>query len=75
MTTTYHIHVNELSMELLNSIKTAFKDKTGNIIVTDGVDASDNESLRKYLADDDSFQFWMAKEEDLYEDYKRKRYS
>ena len=75
MTTTYHIHVNDLSVELINSIRAAFKDKTVDIIVTDGVDASDNESLRKYLADEDSFQFWMAKEEDLYEDYKKKRSS
>ena len=73
MTTTYHLHVNDLSVELLNSIKAAFKDKTVDIIVTDKMDASDNESLRKYLADEDSFQFWMAKEEDLNEDYKKKK--
>ena len=73
MTTTYHIHVNDLSMELLNSIKTAFKDKTVDIIVTDGVEVGDTESMRKYLADNDSFQFWMSKEEDLYEDYKKKK--
>ena len=73
MTTTYHLHVNDLSLELLNSIKAAFKDKTVDIIVTDAADASDNESLRKYLADEDSFKFWMAKEEDLYEDYKKKK--
>jgi hypothetical protein len=41
MVTTYRLHVNELSEELLNSIKAAFKDKTVEIIVTDAVDETD----------------------------------
>ena len=38
MTTTYHLNVNELSIELLNSIKAAFKDKTVDITVSESMD-------------------------------------
>ena len=38
MTTTYHLNVNELSVELLNSIKAAFKDKNIDITVTEASD-------------------------------------
>ena len=38
MTTTYHLNVNELSVELLNSIKAAFKDKTIDITVSESID-------------------------------------
>lgn len=38
MITTYHLHVNELSAELLDSIKAAFRNKTVRIIVTDAED-------------------------------------
>lgn len=72
MTTTYRLHVNDLSVELINTIKAAFKDKTVDIIVTDKLDATDHEAIRKYMADEDSFPFWMLEEEDLYEDIKRK---
>lgn len=65
MTTTYHLHVNELSVELLNSIKAAFKDKRIEITVSDEIT---NENQRTY-ADEDSFNFWMVKEEDIYQDY------
>ncbi len=53
MVTTYRLHVNELSMELINSIKAAFKDKTVEIIVTDSVDETEyllaTEANRKSL--------------------------
>lgn len=71
MVTTYRINVNELSMELINSIKAAFKDKTVEIIVSDEV--NETEALRKYPADEDSFKFWMAEEEDIYQDYLKKK--
>ena len=73
MITTYRLHVNDLSLELLNSIKAAFKDKNVEIIVSDEVKETDTESLRTYAADEDSFKFWIAGEEDLYEDYKKKK--
>lgn len=41
MTTTYRLNVNELSNELLNSIKAAFKDKAVEIIVTEALDETD----------------------------------
>jgi hypothetical protein len=41
MTTTYHLNVNELSVELINSIKAAFKDKTVDITVSESIDETD----------------------------------
>ena len=41
MTATYHLNVNELSLELLQSIKTAFKDKTIDITVSESMDETD----------------------------------
>ncbi|MBS1584231.1 MAG: hypothetical protein JSS82_01590 [Bacteroidetes bacterium] len=38
MITTYHLNVNELSLELLNSIKAAFKDKNIEITVMEAQD-------------------------------------
>ena len=37
MTTTYRLYVNDLTVDLLNSIKKAFKDKTAEITGTDEV--------------------------------------
>lgn len=71
MTTTYRLHVNELTMELLNNIKSTFKDKTVEIIISD--ELNDSESIRRYTADEDSFKFWMAEEEDHYQDYLKKK--
>ena len=71
MTTTYRLHISELTEELINSIKTAFKDKTVEIVVSDEV--NETETLRKYASDEDSFKFWMAEEEDLYQDYLKKK--
>ena len=55
MTTIYRLHVNELSVEVINSIKAAFKDKTVEIIVTDAVDETEyllaTEANRKHLFD------------------------
>ncbi len=68
MTTTYRLHVNELSVNLLDSIKVAFKDKVVEIVVSDEVN---NENVRTY-ADEDSFKFWMVEEEDIYQDYLKK---
>ena len=59
MTTTYRLHINDLTTELLDSIKAKFRDKEIKIIVSD--DANETKS---------AFEFWAAKEEDLYEDYK-----
>jgi len=72
MITTYRIHVNDLSVELLNSIKEAFKDKKVEIIVSDEIKETDHDALRNY-ADEDSFKFWMVEEEDLYQDYLKKK--
>jgi hypothetical protein len=53
MTTTYRLHVSELSADLINSIQTAFKNKTVEIIVTDVIDETDyllaTEANRKSL--------------------------
>ncbi len=53
MVTIYRLHVNELSEELLNSIKAAFKNKTVEIIVTDTIDETEyllaTEANRKSL--------------------------
>lgn len=38
MTSTYRLNVNELSQDLLNSIKAAFKDKVVEITVTEALD-------------------------------------
>jgi hypothetical protein len=55
MTTIYRLHVNELSVEVINSIKAAFKDKTVEIIVTDSVDETEyllaTGANRKHLFD------------------------
>jgi hypothetical protein len=72
MTTTYYMHVNDITMELLNSIKAAFKDKEVEIIVTDKAD--DTETLRNYPADEDAFGFWRV-EEDVYQEYLNKKKS
>lgn len=71
MTTTYRLHINELTEDLLNSIKAAFKDKTVEIVVSDEI--SETDSIRSYAADEDSFKFWMVEEEDLYQDYAKKK--
>ena len=72
MVTTYRIHINELTVELLDSIKAAFKDKSVEIIVTDEI-SNDHLQLRNYNSDEESFRFWMAEEEDLYQDYLKKK--
>ncbi|MBI5858081.1 MAG: hypothetical protein HZB42_10600 [Sphingobacteriales bacterium] len=56
---------------MVKSIKTAFKDKTVEIIVSD--EMNETETIRKYTTDEDSFKFWMAKEEDLYQDYQKNK--
>ena len=71
MTTTYRLHINELTEDLLNSIKAAFKDKTVEIVVSDEINES--ETIRSYIADEDSFKFWMVEEENLYQDYLKKK--
>lgn len=58
MITTYRLHANELSVELINSIKAAFKDKTVKIVVSDEIDESNN-----------AFGVWTNEEEDIYQDY------
>jgi hypothetical protein len=73
MITTYRLHTSELTVDLLNSIKVAFKNKTVEIVVSDEV--NEIETFRKYSADEDSFKFWMAEEEDLYQDYLKKKSS
>lgn len=72
MVTTCRLHINELTVELLDSIKAAFKDKSVEIIVTDEI-GSDSTQLRNYNSDEESFRFWMAEEEDLYQDYLTKK--
>lgn len=68
MKTSYHLHINDLNESLLASIKAAFKDRTVEIVVSDEVKNSD-EDLRNTFADEESFNFWQAEEEDLYQDY------
>lgn len=68
MTTTYRLHVSELSADLISSIRAGFKGKVVEIVVSDEVDKTDTDTIRKYTADEDSFKFWIA-EEDLYQDY------
>lgn len=55
MTTTYRLHVSELSADLISSIQAAFKNKTVEIVVTDTIDETDyllaNEANRKHLYD------------------------
>ncbi len=41
MTSTYRLNVNELSMDLLSSIRAAFKDKEIEITVTEAIDETD----------------------------------
>ena len=71
MITTYKIHITELTEELLNSIKATFKDKRVEIIVSDEID-EDDLLLAKDYSDAESFKFWLAEEEDLYQDYLKK---
>ncbi len=53
MTTTYRLHVNELTVDLVKSIKSAFKGKTVEITVSDTLDETGyllaNEANRKSL--------------------------
>ena len=58
MTTTYRLHINELREDLRNSIKTAFKDKTVEIVVSDEINEPEG-----------SFDFWKNDKENLYQDY------
>jgi hypothetical protein len=71
MITTYRLHINDLTTELLDSIKAKFKGREVEIIISDEVKEKEADSIRNYAADEDSFRFWMAEEEDLYEDYKK----
>ena len=71
MTTTYRLHITELTEDLLNSIKAAFKDKTVEIVVSDEI--SETETIRNYAADEAGFKFWMVEQEDLYQDYLKKK--
>ena len=41
MITTYQMDVNELTVEVINSIKAAFKNKTINITVSEAMDETD----------------------------------
>lgn len=41
MTSTYRLNVNELSMDLISSIRAAFKDKDIEITVTEAIDETD----------------------------------
>jgi hypothetical protein len=53
MTTTYRLHVNELTADLVQSIQAAFKGKIVEITVSDTLDETDyllaNEANRKNL--------------------------
>lgn len=53
MVTTYRIHVNELSTELLESIKATFKNKTVDIVVAEAADETAyllaNEANRRHI--------------------------
>lgn len=72
MVTRYQLHVNDLSVELLDSIKAAFKDKNVEIIVSDEIKETETDTIRTYTVDEESFKFWMLEEEDLYQDYLKK---
>ena len=72
MITTYRLHINDLTAELIDSIKAKFSGKEIQIIISDEI-KDESENIRNYTSDEDSFKFWMAKEEDLYEDYKKKK--
>lgn len=58
MTTTYRLHISELTEDLLNSIKAAFKDKTVEIVVSDEINETES-----------AFEFWNNEKENLYQDY------
>lgn len=47
--------------------------KPCKVIVTFIEDESDIESIRRYAGDDDAFNFWKMEEEDLYQDYLKKK--
>jgi hypothetical protein len=53
MTTTFRLHVNEITADLLESIKAAFKGKTVEITISDSMDETEylmaNEANRKIL--------------------------
>ncbi len=57
-------------VQLLENIGTS---KPCKVIVTFIEDEADTESFRNYPADEDSFQFWTVKEEDIYQDYLKKK--
>lgn len=71
MITTYKIHINALTEELLNSIKATFKDTRVEILVSDEKD-KDDLLLAKDYSNPESFKFWLAEEEDIYQDYLKK---
>ncbi len=53
MRTTYHLNVNELTVELLNSIKEAFRGKVIDITVAEAMDETEyllsSEANKKFL--------------------------
>ncbi len=57
-------------MQLLENIKIQ---KPCKVIVTFIEEDAEDESLRKYSADEEAFGFWNANEEDLYQDYLQKQ--
>ena len=47
--------------------------KPCKVIVTFIDDDADMESLRQYSSDEDTFDFWKVEEENLYQDYLKKK--
>ncbi len=47
--------------------------KECSVIITFIEDDLETESLRSYALDEESFRFWKAEEEDIYQDYLRKK--
>jgi len=47
--------------------------KPCKVIVTFIEDDIDTENLRQHPADEDAFDFWRVEEEDLYQDYLKKK--
>lgn len=77
MTTTYHLNANELSVEIINSIKAAFVDKDVEITVTEAIDETQYllssqknreqlESSVKELSDGEGMTFTVQELEEKY---------
>jgi hypothetical protein len=64
----YKLKAEELTMDMLKSLKAAFKGKQIEIFVR-AVETDETEEIRDFTAQTGSLEFWNDERENLYQDY------